>query len=278
MQDKEALSRFLECCEQFERIINDSGFITLTCLTGDEITGTESSAGIIKKYFSLSQEDTTCLQDITLGAGEMRIGDNHLCLHTLSDPEDLTTSVATDSRYGRLSTDRSDCCLSFAAPIGVLLTSDHIVNQYLFIDDSAEMLRKFEQTARNMHSLSRYSRSNQINREWIEEYMNEAHSQRLTAIRAHCKVFAWSDDREKLKRVKNDVGSQFALMEAKPRHNTVDIPTLFWAAILGNAGDFPAEESFYTFIEQALCLFIEETTGQDSPSPFGMRALKKGSI
>ena len=83
MQDKEAVSRFLECCEQFERIINDSGFITLTRLTGDEITGTESTAGIIEKYFSLSQEDTTCLQDITLGAGEMKIGDNYLCLHTL---------------------------------------------------------------------------------------------------------------------------------------------------------------------------------------------------
>lgn len=117
MQDKEAVSRFLECCEQFERIINDSVFITLTRLTGDEITGTESTAGIIEKYFSLSQEDTTCLQDITLGAGEIKTGDNYLCLHTLSDPEDLPTSVATDSRYERLSTDRSDCRLSFAAPI-----------------------------------------------------------------------------------------------------------------------------------------------------------------
>ena len=106
------------------------------------------------------------------------------------------------------------------------------------------MLRKVEQTARNMHSLSRYSRSNQINCEWIEEYLNEAHSQGLTAIRAHCNVFAWSDDRERLKRVKNDVGSQLALMEAKPRYNMVDTPTPFWAAIPGNAGDFPAEESF----------------------------------
>ncbi len=275
MQDKEVVGQFLECCGQFERIINDSGFITLTRLTGDEITGTESSAGIIEKYFSLSQEDTTCLQDITLGAGEMKIGDNYLCLHTLSDPEDLPTSVATDSRYERLSTDRSDCRLSFAAPIGVLLTCNHIVNQYLFIDDSAEMLRKFEQTARNMHSLSRYSRSNQINREWIEEYLNEAHSRGLTSIRAHCNVFAWSTDRDKLQRIKNDVGSQLALMEAKPRHNTVDTPTLFWAAIPGNAGDFPAEESFYTFIEQALCLFIGETTYKDSLSPFGMRMVDR---
>ena len=275
MQDKDTVARFLECCGQFERIVNDSGLVRMVRLTDEEIIGTETSAGIIEKYFSLSQEDTTSLQDITLGAGEMKVGDNMLCLHTLSETEDLPSSVGTDSRYERLSTDRSDCRLSFAAPIGILLTCNHIVNQYLFIDDSAENLRKFEQTARNMHSLSRYSRSNQINREWIEEYLNEAHSKGLTSIRAHCNVFAWSDDREKLKRIKNDVGSQIALMEAKPRHNTVDVPTLFWAAIPGNAGDFPSEESFYTFIEQALCLFIGETSYKDSLSPFGIRMVDR---
>ena len=71
-------------------------------LTDEEITGTETSAGIIEKYFSLSQEDTTSLQDITLGAGEMKVGDNLLCLHTLSETEDLPSSVGTDSRYERL--------------------------------------------------------------------------------------------------------------------------------------------------------------------------------
>ena len=167
MQDKDTVARFLECCGQFERIVNDSGLLRMVRLTDEEITGTETSAGIIEKYFSLSQENTTSLQDITLGAGEMKVGDNLLCLHTLSETEDLPSSVGTDSRYERLSTDRSDCRLSFAAPIGILLTCNHIVNQYLFIDDSAENLRKFEQTACNMHSLSRYSRSNQINREWV---------------------------------------------------------------------------------------------------------------
>ena len=275
MQDKETVTRFMESCGQFERIVNDSGLIRIIRLTDEEIIGTKNSAGIIEKYFSMSQEDTTCLQDLSLGAGEMKVGDNYLCLHTLSDPEDLPSNVSTDCRYERLSTDRSDCRLSFAAPIGILLTCNHVVNQYLFIDDSAESLRKFEQTARNMHSLSRYSRSNQINREWIEEYLNEAHSKGLTSIRAHCNVMAWSDDREKLKRIKNDVGSQLALMEAKPRHNTVDVPTLFWAAIPGNAGDFPFEESFHTFIEQALCLFIGETSYKDSLSPFGIRMVDR---
>lgn len=64
--------------------------------------------------------------------------------------------------------------MSFAAPIGLLLPCNHIYNQYVFIDDSAANLQKFEKMAKNMHSLSRYSRSNQINKEWIDEYLNEA--------------------------------------------------------------------------------------------------------
>ena len=106
----------------------------------------------------------------------MRIGDDFLCLHTLSDVEDLPGNVGTDSRYERLSTDRSDCRLSFAAPVGVLLTCNHCYNQYIFIDDHAENLKRFRADRKNMQSLSRYSRSNQINKAWIEEYLNEAHS------------------------------------------------------------------------------------------------------
>lgn len=275
IEDKETVTKFLEAVGQFERIMNDSGFITLTRLTTDEIVGTEETAGIVEKYFALSQTDTTVLKDMALNPEEMKVGDDILCLHTLSDVADLPGSVGTDSRYERLSTDRSDCRLSFAAPVGVLLTCNHCYNQYLFIDDHTENLKRFEQTARNMQSLSRYSRSNQINREWIEEYLNEAHSKGLVSVRCHCNVMAWSDDREELKHIKNDVGSQLAIMECKPRHNTVDVPTLFWAGIPGNEGDFPFEESFYTFIPQALCFFTEETNYKSSLSPFGIKMVDR---
>ena len=60
-------------------------------------------------------------------------------------------------------------------------------------------------------------------------------------------------------------------MGCKPRHNTVDAPTLYWAGIPGGEGDFPAEESFHTFIEQAACLFIGETNYASSLSPFGIK-------
>ena len=105
----------------------------------------------------------------------------------------------------------------------------------------------------------------------IEMYLNEAHSQGLRSVRCHCNVMAWAESESELKRIRNDVGSQLALMGCTPRHNTVDVPVLFWAAIPGNEADFPAEESFYTFLDQALCLFNGETNYRSSLSPFGIK-------
>ncbi|KGN71031.1 conjugal transfer protein TraG [Porphyromonas gulae] len=269
--NKETGIKFLEAVGQFERIMNDSGFIRLIRITSDEITGTNEQPGLIEKYFSLSLDGSACLEDMELGTDSLRIGSKHVCLHTLSDTDDLPGRIGTDMRYEKLSTDRSDCRLSFASPVGLLLSCDHLYNQYLFIEDSAENLRRFEKNARNMQSLSRYSRGNQINKEWIDKYLNEAHSFGLTSIRTHFNVMAWSDDPDELKHIRNDVGSQLALMECKPRHNTVDAATLYWAGMPGNSGDFPAEESFYTFIEPALCFFTEETNYRSSPSPFGIK-------
>ena len=271
IQNRELVMKFLDSVGQFEKIINDSGYLKISRFTSEEIIGSQFKAGVIEKYFSLSQNEDTVLNDISITDAQMRIGDNLLCLHTLSNTEDLPGQIAADIRYEKLSTDRSDCRLSFASPVGLLLSCNHIYNQYIFIEESDENLSRFEKMAKNMHSLSRYSRSNQINKEWIEQYLNQAHSLGLTSIRCHCNVMAWSDDSDELKRIKNDVGSQLALMECKPRHNTVDVPTLFWAGIPGNEADFPAEESFYTFIEQAVCLFTQETNYKSSPSPFGIK-------
>lgn len=270
--DKDAAARFLEAVEQFERIMNDSGHIRLRRLETDEITGTKERPGLVEKYFSLSLEDETAvLQDICLKPGRMRIGDKRLCLHTLSDTEDLPGRLSTDMRYERMSTDRSDCRLSFAAPVGLLLSCNHIYSQYVFIDDAQEILQMMEKNSRNMLSLSKYSRSNAINQEWTEMYLDEAHTKGVLPVRCHCNVIAWAEDAEEFRRIRNDTGSQLAMMECTPRYNIIDTPVIYWAGIPGNAGDFPSEESFYTFLEQAVCLFAGETNYRSSPSPFGIR-------
>ena len=272
MRDTDAVTRFLEAAEQMERILNDSGLVHVERLTETEIVGTADDAGLLARYFALSDERSPVVnEDIRLDPGTMRIGDKYLSMHTLSDLDVLPQSVATDFRYERLSTDRSDCRLSFAAPVGLLLSCNHVYNQVIFLDDHDETLKRLEASARNMNSLAAYSRSNAINREWVEMYLNEAHSQGLRSVRCHCNVMTWAESESELKRIRNDVGSQLALMGCTPHHNTVDVPVLFWAAIPGNEADFPAEESFYTFLDQALCLFNGETNYRSSLSPFGIK-------
>ena len=193
--DKDAAARFLEAVEQFERIMNDSGHIRLRRLETDEITGTKERPGLVEKYFSLSLEDETAvLQDICLKPGRMRIGDKRLCLHTLSDTEDLPGRLSTDMRYERMSTDRSDCRLSFAAPVGLLLSCNHIYSQYVFIDDAQEILQMMEKNSRNMLSLSKYSRSNAVNQEWTEMYLDEAHTKGVLPVRCHCNCLLYTSD------------------------------------------------------------------------------------
>lgn len=104
-----------------------------------------------------------------------------------------------------------------------------------------------------------------------EMYLDEAHTKGVLPVRCHCNVIAWAEDAEEFRRIKNDTGSQLAMMECTPRYNTIDTPVIYWAGIPGNAGDFPSEESFYTFLEQAVCLFAGETNYRSSPSPFGIR-------
>ena len=164
MRDTDAVTRFLEAAEQMERILNDSGLVHVERLTETEIVGTADDAGLLARYFALSDERRPVVnEDIRLDPGTMRIGDKYLSMHTLSDLDVLPQSMATDFRYERLSTDRSDCRLSFAAPVGLLLFCNHVYNQVIFLDDHDETLKRLEASARNMNSLAAYSRSNAIN-------------------------------------------------------------------------------------------------------------------
>ena len=272
--DPQAVERFAEAVSQAESILRESGLLRLRRLGAGEIIGTPGSPGLIAQYFTLSREPVTN-EDIRFDPGRMMIGDKILCLHTLTDLDDLPQTVSTDARYERLSTDRSDCRLSFAAPVGLLLGCNHLYNQYIFLDNHEQTLRGFERLARNMNSLSRYSRSNAVNKEWIDLYLSQAHVDNMLSVRCHCNVISWAENSEELARIRNDVGAQLALMGCTPHHNTVDVPVLFWGGIPGNEGDFPAVESFYTFLEPALCFFTAETAYRSSPSPFGIKMVDR---
>lgn len=269
--DKDAAARFLEAVEQFERIMNDSGHIRLRRLETDEITGTKERPGLVENTFPFRwrMRPPYCRTSASSPAGCASATNASACIPfpiRKTCPADFPRTCATRGCPRTAAT-----AASFAAPVGLLLSCNHIYSQYVFIDDAQEILQMMEKNSRNMLSLSKYSRSNAVNQEWTEMYLDEAHTKGVLPVRCHCNVIAWAEDAEEFRRIRNDTGSQLAMMECTPRYNTIDTPVIYWAGIPGNAGDFPSEESFYTFLEQAVCLFAGETNYRSSPSPFGIR-------
>ena len=83
--NKDEVMKFMEAVDQFERIINDTEQIRIVRMTEEELVGTNEKGGLLDRYFSLSEEGHASLEDIRLGADLVRVGDNRLCLHTLSE-------------------------------------------------------------------------------------------------------------------------------------------------------------------------------------------------
>lgn len=262
---------FLDSSGQFERILKDSGFVSLTRLTDDELAGTANRAGIMERYcFLLNPSQQPVIQDIHI-KDEIRIGDKHLELYTLSDTEDLPALCGSRINYDKYSTDRTKFSIGFASPLGQLLNCSHILNQYVFIEDVQKTIKRLEAKKLRLQSLSGYSRENSISRDATNDFLNEAIGQQRMPVKAHFNVLVWSDDAEKVKDLKNLVSSAMAQMDAVAKKETDGQAQIWFAGLPGNEADFPMNDTFHTFVEQATCFFNLETNYRSSVSPFGLR-------
>jgi conjugation system TraG family ATPase len=122
-----------------------------------------------------------------------------------------------------------------------------------------------------LQSLSAYSRENAIARDAVNEFLNEAISQGRLPVKAHFNVTVWTDEKERLKELKNLVSSALAQMDAVPKHEVNGAPQVHWAGMPGNEADFPMNDTFDTFSEQACCFLNMETAYRSSLSPIGIR-------
>jgi conjugation system TraG family ATPase len=265
------LQPFFDAVSQFERILLDGG-IRADRLTDEELVSEKGDRGIIPNYFRLQPDGNkrAILEDWDID-GRVRIGSKDVLCFTLSDTETLPQSVDVMAGYGPLSSDSTQFAVGNVLPVGLMLPCNHVYNQYICLDDPQAALREFEQTARNLNSLSQFSAENGINRDWTTRYIQEAIQQQRTVCRSHFNVMVWTEKPEQLDYLRARTASAIAQLDCMPKQNTMDAARLLWAGIPGNAGDLPSDETFYTFVEQAVCFFNLESVYESSLSPFGIR-------
>ena len=265
------LQDFLDNAGQFERILNDSGLMQLKRLTNEELSGEQQYCGLVERYLNLQpNEKSFILHDISFDDG-LKVGPNHCQLFTLADAADLPSYCGSRINYDKYSTDKTKFSVGFASPLGQLLPCNHIYNQYIFIEDPQKTIQKLESKRLRLHSLSAYSRENAISRDATNEFLNEAISQQRLPVKSHFNVLVWTDSKDGLKDTRNLVSSALSQMDAVPKQELSGVPQIFWAGIPGNEADFPMNDSFDTFAEQACCFLNLETNYRSSVSPCGIR-------
>ncbi|MDT3401035.1 TraG family conjugative transposon ATPase [Mucilaginibacter terrae] len=262
---------FQDSAGQFVRVLEDSGLISLTRLDDDQLAGTVNKTGALEQYcFLLNEHQPPVLKDLHI-QDEIRIGDDHCQLYTMSDAEDLPPLCGPRITYDKYSTDKTKFSTGFATPIGGLLNCNHLYNQYIFIEDSQQTLKKLEAKKLRLQSLSAYSRENAIGRDATHDFLNEAIGQQRLPVKAHFNILAWTDNPTGLKDLKNKVSSSLAQLDAQPKQETDGAAQIWWAGLPGNESTFPMNDSFDTFVEQATCFLNLETNYQSSLSPCGLR-------
>ncbi|MXO04360.1 TraG family conjugative transposon ATPase [Flavobacterium sp. HBTb2-11-1] len=265
------LQDFIDSTGQFRRVMEDSGFIKLERLKNNSLKSESRKIGIIERYSLLSErEDSFVFNDIVFDEG-LKVGDKYCQLFTLGDAADLPGLCGSRINFDRYSTDKTKFSIGFASTLGQLLSCNHIYNQYLFIEDAQKTIQKLESKRLRLQSLSAYSRENVIARDATNDFLNEAISQQRLPVKAHFNVLAWSADKEELKDIKNKVSSALAQMDSAAKQETVGAPQIYWAGMPGNAADFPMNDTFDSFTEQAVCFLNMETGYRSSLSPCGIR-------
>ena len=262
---------FVDSTGQFRRILEDSGFVKLQRLSDDELRSHSRKIGIIERYCSLSEKPESFVFNDIAFKDSLQVGDKHCQIYTLGDAADLPALCGSRINYDRYSTDRTKFSIGFASTLGQLLSCNHIYNQYIFIEDFQKTLKKLESKRLRLQSLSAYSRENLIARDATNDFLNEAISQQRLPVKAHFNVLVWTDRKEELKDIKNKVSSALVQMDAAAKQETMGAAQIYWAGIPGNAADFPMNDSFDTFVEQASCFLNMETGYRSSLSPIGIR-------
>ena len=263
--DEKLFAGFLASCGQFERILLDSGVIGMQRLDNDALAGTATWAGIIEKYcFLLGRDQRPVIRDVHVRE-EIRVGKSRCELYTLSDVVHLPAHCGPRLTYEPYSTDRTAFSIGFATPLGMLLDCNHIYSQYVFIGHGQKTIRELEAKKLRLQSLSGYSRENAVSRDAVNDFLNEAVTTQKLPVKAHFNVLCWSDDPLEVSEFKNKVGSAMARMSAECKQETDGAAQIWFSGMPGNQADFPMNDSFDTFAEQAACFFnLESAVRSDS--------------
>lgn len=267
--DEKQVRAFLSQIRQFKLVLESNSFLQLRLIQGSEYDSSATEPGILHRYLFLDSSPSV-LKDIQIKES-LRIGNQTLGVYSLANAKDWPSQIMSSRKLDRYSTESSDFVTGFVSPLGPLLTCSHVYNQYVCIEEAGRIIKTLEQKRLRLQALSSYSRENQLSRESIDAFLNEALARGSLPVRAHFNLMLWGPTQERLMQAREQAFSALSAMNILAKEETLGAAPLFWAGIPGNASDLPAEETFLMLVEPAVCLLNHEGSSRNNTQLPGVR-------
>lgn len=268
--DPVRLKTFKDSVRQFCHILSENG-IESRSLTREEVIGDKHKFGLVEHYLCLDFSPRSVLPDMLCKEKDLIVGDNYVSCYSISELDNLPAQVSTYEKHDKFSSESTYFPVSFVYPLGLDLPFAHIFNQYFFLDSHKEVVSAIEKRGREQQSLSGISRENAINKQFNDQYLDEAVIHARRSVRGAANLVIWDKNYLHLQKKNSKAGSVLANMDCTVNKTEGIVPQIFWGGIPGAASQYPSDMTFLTFLEQACCLILNETLPESRDEGFGIR-------
>ena len=223
----------------------------------------EKITSVMSSHLNLQQKDGI-YYDIEQLRDKIKCGNRQMWGYSICESRQLPSILHTSQRSESLSGASSSIFLSSASSIGPLLDCEHMVNTYIFTLPQEDILRDAVGRKRRMTSMSQNA-ENVAGAEELEEFIQMAHKENLTCVKAHVNVLVWGNENQE-QELRGKVSSALSGMNIQCVQNTCDLPVLWYSAIPGAAGEISSDNLMLRELKSFLCLGINETYDKGHPT------------
>lgn len=247
------IADFFSCARSFGSYLQESLHIPCRQILSDEYPD------MMHRHLTLEFDNTVTplYEDMELLPSKMVIGEKHLVNYCISDSSQLSANLYARYANKSLSTSSSEIVSSLLGLINPSISSNHIINQYILLPNPKELIAKQETLSKLLGSFSGIGRANKVNKEIIDEFLNECAKSNLTPVKAHINILAWGNEAE-LPGIKQEIINSLTYANIRARHNCYDVPSKYFASLPGAAADLGIEDTFTLPLDAALCLLLYE--------------------
>jgi conjugation system TraG family ATPase len=250
--DLQEIEDFSKAVERAITFANNGGYFSFTPLSEEDIMN------ITLNY--ITGFNGAKLTDIEFRP-KFKIGDNFFKMYAINHIDNIPQDIRNIIEDRQLSSNEFQYYKSFFENLGLEFEHNHIVNQFLYLDEHKEHLKELEDRQKNLEKFSKFSRDNKTGAKYLDEYLDEitADSQ-VHLMRSHINVLTFSKDEKELDYIDNQLISSFQELGITPYYPTLDDHVYYFlSSIPTNAGNLPRQETFDMDLAKAICFEISES-------------------